>query len=132
MGKVRGAGVTLTINRAEKPQFTVANAKATPSDEQVRCRGLTTSMLIKNPKCQPSVSISLAVRSSNSNSQHSEQRRGGEVGDKGSDRGRKLCDGHIKLSTQLLGRVSAALGMKTLNPTVVGRVVTHSFSSPPT
>lgn len=64
--------------------------------------------------------------------QHSEQRRGEEVGDKGNDRGRKSCDGHIKLSTQLSGRVSAALGMKTLNPTVVGRVVTHSFSSPPT
>lgn len=52
--------------------------------------------------------------------------------DKGGDRGRKSCDGHIKLSTQLLGRVSAALGMKTLNPAVVGKVVTHSFSSPPT
>lgn len=52
-----GRTVTLTITRVKKP-----------SDEQVRCRGLTTSMLIKNPKCQPSVSISLAARPSNSNS----------------------------------------------------------------
>lgn len=35
--------------------------------------------------------------------------------DKDNDRGRKS---RIKLSTHLLGRVSAALGMKTLNPTV--------------
>lgn len=38
--------------------------------------------------------------------------------DKDNDRGRKSRRGRIKLSTHLLGRVSAALGMKTLNPTV--------------
>lgn len=38
--------------------------------------------------------------------------------DKDNDRGRKSRCGRIKLSTHLLGRVSAALGMKTLNPTV--------------
>lgn len=37
---------------------------------------------------------------------------------KDNDHRRKLCCRHIKLSTHSLGRVSAGLGMKTLNPTV--------------
>lgn len=37
---------------------------------------------------------------------------------KDNDRGRKSCCRHIKLSTHFLGRVSAGLGMKTLNPTM--------------
>lgn len=56
--------VALTINRAKNPRFTAANTKPTPSNERVRCRGLTTSMLIKSPKCQPSVPITLAVQPS--------------------------------------------------------------------
>lgn len=67
-GRAGGGGghtsVAFTINRAKNPRFTAANAKPTPSDERVRCQGLSTSMLIKNPKCQPSVPITLAVQSS--------------------------------------------------------------------
>lgn len=37
---------------------------------------------------------------------------------KDNDHRRKLCCRHIKLSTHSLGRVSAGLGMKALNPTV--------------
>lgn len=45
---------------------------------------------------------------------------------KDNDPGRKLRRRHINLSTQPLGRVSAGLGMKTLNPSVAQRVINHS------
>lgn len=45
---------------------------------------------------------------------------------KDNDHGHKFCCRHIKLSTHSLGRVSAGLGMKTLNPIMALKVITHN------